>query len=68
MLTKAALLPADEVVIDLEDSVAPAAKAEARDLVADCSPGTPCRPPVAVRVNGIDSPWFAEDVTALAGA
>ncbi len=68
MLAKAALLPVDEVVIDLEDSVAPAAKGEARDLVTgllarDAMPA----PAVAVRVNAIDSPWFEEDVSELAG-
>ena len=34
MLAKAATLAADEVVIDLEDSVAPGSKEEARELVA----------------------------------
>jgi citrate lyase subunit beta/citryl-CoA lyase len=68
MLAKAALLPVDEVVIDLEDSVAPAAKGEARDVVAgllarDAMPA----PAVAVRINAIDSPWFEEDVSELAG-
>ncbi len=68
MLAKAALLPVDEVVIDLEDSVAPAAKGEARDLVADLL-GRDAMPAaaVAVRVNAIDSPWFADDVAELAG-
>ena len=68
MLAKAALLPVDEVVIDLEDSVAPAAKGEARDLVADllARDAMPAAA-VAVRVNAIDSPWFAEDVAELAG-
>jgi citrate lyase subunit beta / citryl-CoA lyase len=68
MLTKAAGLPADEVVIDLEDSVAPAAKPQARELVAELL-GRDAIPAaaVAVRVNAIDSPWFADDVTAVAG-
>ena len=68
MLTKAALLPVDEVVIDLEDSVAPAAKGQARDLVADllARDAMPAAA-VAVRVNAIDSPWFAEDVAELGG-
>jgi citrate lyase subunit beta / citryl-CoA lyase len=68
MLAKAATLPVDEVVIDLEDSVAPAAKRQARELVADLL-GRDAIPAaaVAVRVNAIDSPWFADDVAEIAG-
>ena len=68
MLAKAASLPADEVVIDLEDSVAPAMKGEARELVAATLEGGALSDvEVAVRVNAIESPWFADDVSELVG-
>jgi citrate lyase subunit beta/citryl-CoA lyase len=58
---------ADGVVLDLEDAVAPAAKAEARRLVAAAIAGRPgpSRPRVAVRINGIDSPWWRDDLDAV---
>ena len=66
MLAKAASLPADELVIDLEDSVAPAVKADARELVAAAlERGALPDDRVAVRVNAIESPWFADDVSRL---
>jgi citrate lyase beta subunit len=69
MLAKAGKLGADEIVIDLEDSVAPGAKAEARDLVCRVlAEGRPGPGLVAVRVNALDSPWCRDDVKALAGA
>jgi citrate lyase subunit beta/citryl-CoA lyase len=60
---KAHAAGADAVIIDLEDAVAPAEKANARRrLAAWLSPNKP----VLVRVNGADSEWFADDLT-LAG-
>lgn len=65
-LAKAAGLPADEVVLDLEDSVAPAAKEQARDLVAAAlEGGWPGQHLVAVRINGTDSPWAYRDVIEI---
>jgi len=67
MLLKARSLPADEIVIDLEDSVAPSAKAQARELVCRALADGPRREGlVAVRVNALDSPWCRDDVCALA--
>ncbi len=67
MLAKAGGLQADEIVIDLEDSVTAGAKVEARELVcrvlADGRPGPGL---VAVRVNALDSPWGRDDVAELA--
>ena len=58
MLAKAGALPADEIVIDLEDSVTAAAKAEARDLVCRLlAEGRLGEGLLAVRVNAIDSTW-----------
>jgi citrate lyase subunit beta/citryl-CoA lyase len=66
MLAKARGLSADEIVIDLEDSVAPGAKAEARELVCRVlAEGRPGPGLVAVRVNALDSPWWRDDVEAL---
>ena len=66
MLAKAGGLQADEIVIDLEDAVAPGAKAEARDLVCRVlAEGRPGPGLVAVRVNALDSPWGRADVAEL---
>lgn len=65
-LARADELGADEVVIDLEDAVAPNAKNNARAAVvaalADWRGGV-----VSVRVNAVRSPWCHLDVVALAG-
>ncbi|MGO9751863.1 MAG: HpcH/HpaI aldolase/citrate lyase family protein [Solirubrobacteraceae bacterium] len=67
MLAKASGLAADEIVIDLEDAVAATAKDEARALVVDSlAAGALDGRTVAVRVNGLDTPWCHRDVVALA--
>jgi len=66
MLVKAGGLGADEIVIDLEDSVAPGAKSEARELVCRVlAEGGLKGGPVSVRVNALDTPWWRDDVAAL---
>lgn len=66
MLVKAPALPADEVVIDLEDAVAPADKDGARRLVAGVlADGFGFPGAVAVRVNALDSGWCHRDVLEL---
>ena len=66
MLVKAAGLEADEIVIDLEDSVAAGVKAQARELVCGMlADGRLDHGRVAVRVNALDSPWCRDDVHAL---
>jgi citrate lyase subunit beta/citryl-CoA lyase len=70
MITKAAASEADLVFLDLEDSVAPAAKAEARDLIVagltELDWGTRTR---AVRINAADTEWCHEDlITVVTGA
>jgi citrate lyase subunit beta / citryl-CoA lyase len=66
-LEKAKGLAADALILDLEDAVAPDAKTEARDRVcaAVASGGYGGRE-VVIRVNGLDTPWHAEDVAAAA--
>ena len=68
-LEKAKTLPADGVILDLEDSVAPDAKETARKQVVDAvkAGGFGTRE-VFIRVNAIDTPWHAEDFAAAAHA
>jgi citrate lyase subunit beta / citryl-CoA lyase len=68
-LEKAKTLPADGVILDLEDSVAPDAKEAARNQVcAVVKAGGFGAREVFIRVNGIDTPWHADDLAAAARA
>ena len=68
-IEKARSLPADAVILDLEDSVAPDAKEGARgQAVAALSAGGFGRREVVIRVNGADTPWGADDLAAAAQA
>ena len=68
-LEKAKTLACDGVVLDLEDSVAPDAKEAARDqVVAAVTAGGFGKREVFVRVNGLDTPWHADDLAAAAHA
>src|SRR5258705_6710855 len=63
-LEKARSLPADGIILDLEDSVAPDAKAMARDQIAKAiAAGGVGRREVLVLVNSLDTPWWVGDVT-----
>ena len=67
-IEKARGLPCDGVILDLEDSVAPEAKSEARaKAVAAVGSGFGARE-VVVRCNGLDTPWGAQDLQAIAEA
>ena len=63
-LEKARILPADGIILDLEDSVAPDAKALARDQIAQAiaAKGFGKRE-VWVRTNSLDTPWWIDDIT-----
>src|SRR5437764_15484078 len=62
-LEKARNLPADGIILDLEDSVAPDAKAIARDQIAAAvAAGGFGKREVLIRVNALDSPWWIDDV------
>lgn len=66
-LEKARTLPADALILDLEDAVAPDAKETARSQVAEAvAAGGFGYREVLVRVNAPDTAWFADDVAALA--
>jgi citrate lyase subunit beta / citryl-CoA lyase len=65
-LARARAVPVDQVMLDLEDSVAPAAKPGARALaVAALRDGGFAAKLVAVRVNGVTSAWAYQDVIAV---
>src|SRR5262245_66373370 len=66
MLAKAPSLPADEVFLDLEDSVAPGAKEEARaNVVQALKEGDWSGKTVVVRINGVQTRWCYRDVTEV---
>jgi citrate lyase subunit beta/citryl-CoA lyase len=68
-MAKALGLGADALILDLEDSVAPERKGEARRAVAEflAAPREEDLPAVFVRVNPIDTDDAAADLAALAG-
>jgi citrate lyase subunit beta/citryl-CoA lyase len=66
MLGKAPGLPADQVFMDLEDSVAPLAKEEARGNVIDALKNNDWGDKtVVVRINSIDTQWAADDIKTI---
>jgi citrate lyase subunit beta/citryl-CoA lyase len=68
-LEKAKGLDADALILDLEDAVAPDAKAEARERVTGLVlQGVYGSKEVAIRVNGLDTEWHAADIAAAAAA
>jgi citrate lyase subunit beta / citryl-CoA lyase len=69
MLAKATSLPADMVFLDLEDSVAPLAKEEARGNVVDALKNNDWgEKTVVVRINSIDTRWAADDLKTVVEA
>lgn len=70
MLAKGPTLPADMVFMDLEDSVAPLAKEEARGNIVDALKNNDWTgKTVVVRINSVDTQWAADDLkTVVEGA
>ena len=68
-LEKAKSLPADALILDLEDAVAPDEKINARELVSEAvrSGGYGARE-LVIRINGLDTPWGADDLSAACAA
>jgi (3S)-malyl-CoA thioesterase len=65
-LEKARDLAADAIIFDLEDAVAPAEKARARDLLDEELRREDFGPRQRiVRINGLDTPWGAADLGAF---
>lgn len=68
-LEKARTLPADGLILDLEDAVAPDAKAIARDAIGKAVAAKGFgRREVLIRINALDSPWWIDDLTMAAKA
>lgn len=68
-LEKAKTLPADAVILDLEDAVHPDAKVDARERVcAAATSGEYGKREIAIRVNGFGTRWHADDLRAAAAA
>jgi citrate lyase subunit beta/citryl-CoA lyase len=68
-IDKARTLSCDVVILDLEDAVAPDAKAAAREqAVAAVKAGGFGRRELVIRCNGLDTPWGADDLAAAAAA
>lgn len=66
-LEKAKTLPADALILDLEDAVAPEAKNDAREHVcAAVRDGGYGKREVAIRVNGLITEWGVADLKAAA--
>lgn len=64
-LEKAKGLPADGIIFDLEDAVAPDAKETARaQACAAVGSGEYGRRLLTIRCNGLDTPWGADDLAA----
>ena len=68
-LEKAKTIDADALILDLEDSVAPDAKAQGRDNVcAAVKSGEYGHRELAIRVNSIGTEWHDDDIKAAAAA
>ena len=68
-LEKGKTLAADVLIMDLEDGVLAAAKAEARERIVDvlAGGGYGARE-LVVRINGAGTAWFEDDVAAVANS
>ncbi|MNI10207.1 (3S)-malyl-CoA thioesterase [compost metagenome] len=67
-VAKARTLPCDVAVLDLEDAVAPEMKLEARAAAVAAALEGGFAPRLGVRINGLDTPWGADDLKALRDA
>ncbi|SEF30248.1 citrate lyase subunit beta / citryl-CoA lyase [Amycolatopsis pretoriensis] len=68
-LEKAKTIPADALILDLEDAVSPDAKEAARERVcAAAASGDYGDREVTIRVNGLDTEWHDADLRAAASA
>lgn len=68
-LEKSRSLPADALIFDLEDAVAPEAKEMARRQVIEAvKTGGYAKREILIRTNGLNTPWGYEDLVAVAKA
>jgi citrate lyase subunit beta/citryl-CoA lyase len=66
-LEKARELPADCLILDLEDAVAPDAKAQAREAIVKALENGFGDREVMVRINGLDTRWWVDDLNTVLG-
>jgi citrate lyase subunit beta/citryl-CoA lyase len=70
IVQKALAASCDSLILDLEDAIAPGAKADARQVLRRALQGlqrVPGERELGVRINGLQSPWCLDDVLALDG-
>lgn len=68
-LEKARTVGADGIILDLEDAVAPDAKATARNAIAETlAKGGFGKREMLIRINALDSPWWIDDIAMTAKA
>ena len=68
-LEKSRSLPADALIFDLEDAVAPDAKEKAREqILAAVKQGGYGKREILIRTNGLNTPWGYDDLVAVAKA
>ena len=68
-LEKGKSVPADVLIMDVEDGVAPEAKEEARGrIISMLAGGGYGRREIGIRINGVGTDWHDGDVTAFAGS
>ncbi len=68
-LEKARNLPADGLILDLEDSVAPDAKIKAREQIAQTLHAKPFgKREVLIRINALDTSWWRDDIAMAAAS
>lgn len=69
MLARAAVLDCDAVILDLEDSVAPNAKSEARQQIIAAMMTFDWRPKtISLRINAVDTSWCHDDIIDVVSA
>ncbi len=67
-IEKARGLPADMIILDLEDAVKPGMKDEARSAAIDAAAAGFGDRLTAIRINGPDTPWHDADIIAVRGS
>jgi citrate lyase subunit beta/citryl-CoA lyase len=68
-LEKARSIPCDGLILDLEDAVAPDAKPAAREAACAAAASGGYGPrEVTIRVNGMDTAWHDDDISAASAA
>ena len=68
-LEKAKSLPADALILDLEDAVAPDAKTDAREAILNAvDEGAFGATEVVIRVNGLETEWGRDDLRMAVSA